>query len=99
LVVVRPEDVPQYEGSAPVRVLSGQADDPYEPNDSLGQAYSIQLGTTYRSKISRLGDNDYYQFVPGQSGTFRFSMRVPSDKDYDVRLLNSAGQVLGERRR
>lgn len=68
--------------------------DSYEPNDSLGSAYSISIGYTYYSYIGTSTDVDYFRVLPSSSGTLNVSMTVPSGVDYDIQLLNSSGTAL-----
>jgi hypothetical protein len=64
--------------------------DPYEPNDTTSQAYSISKATTYSSYIASSVDVDYYKFTQSAAGTVSISLtNLP--KDYDLYLYNSSG--------
>ena len=64
--------------------------DPYEPNDTTAQAYSIASGTAYNSYIYTSTDVDYYKFTVGSSKSITITLtNLP--KDYDIYLYNSSG--------
>lgn len=67
--------------------------DPYEPNDTIAQAYQISSGTTYNSYIYTATDVDYYKFTVASSKSISISLsNLPGD--YDLYLVNSSGTVL-----
>ncbi|MBB3909292.1 S8 family peptidase [Anoxybacteroides rupiense] len=63
--------------------------DTYEPNNSASQATNISTGTSLSSYISTSSDVDFFKFVPNRNGSVTLQLYVPSDKDYDVQVLNS----------
>lgn len=68
--------------------------DPYEPNNSQSSATTISLGPSYTAYIDYEGDQDFYRFIPGLTGQLTFNMTGPSNRDYDVLLLDSSGNYL-----
>jgi hypothetical protein len=66
------------------------ATDNYEPNNSITSATYTGTGETIKSYISSSSDQDYYKFVPNISGTIKIQLQVPSDKDYDLKIFDSA---------
>ena len=67
-----------------------------EFNNSLG-ATDLWFGSPIRGQISSHSDFDYYKIIrlPGPV-SFRFDSPTNSTCDYhDIRILNSAGAVLG----
>lgn len=76
-----------------VGVKSSSTTDPYEPNDSLSQAYAITSGTTYSSYISSSSDVDCYKLT-GRSGYTISASLTNLPKDYDFYLYNSSGNLV-----
>ena len=69
------------------------ANDTYEPNNSLSQAYSISSGTTYSSYISSATDVDWYKISTTSGNKISVSLtNLP--KDYDLYLYNSSGTLV-----
>jgi hypothetical protein len=88
------DTINQVTQSATITVTVGTAQDPYEPNNTFAEAYSINSGTTYSSYIYSSTDNDYYKFNVTSGQAISVSMTPPSDKDYDIKLYNpSQSQV------
>lgn len=67
--------------------------DPYEPNDTRNQAYSINKGTTYNAYIGTVTDVDYYKFTQSTTGYVNISLTNLPD-DYDLYLYNSTGTLV-----
>jgi bacillolysin/thermolysin len=68
----------------------GGTTDPYEPNDTMTQAYSVTAGNTYQSYIYTASDKDYYKLALSEAGTLTLTLgNLP--KDYDMFLYNSSG--------
>ncbi|MFZ5354086.1 MAG: C25 family cysteine peptidase [Bacillota bacterium] len=66
------------------------ATDPYEPNNTMSEAYSIDSGADYESFIYSVSDVDYYTFTINQTGVISATLtNLPYD--YDLYLYNSAG--------
>jgi len=71
----------------------GGTTDPYEPNDTTSQAYTVSAGNTYNSYIYNSSDKDYYKLALSESGTLTLTLgNLP--KDYDMFLYNSSGTEL-----
>jgi Zn-dependent metalloprotease/uncharacterized protein YjdB/fibronectin type 3 domain-containing protein len=74
----------------------GQAwvNDPYDPNDTMQTAYSINFGTTYQSYISRNTDVDYYKLNVNNAGSINIALsNLPYD--YDLIVYDSYGYTIG----
>ncbi len=71
----------------------GSTDDPYEPNDSMSEAYEVSAGNTYSSYIYESGDEDYYKISVSESGTLDLTAGNLAG-DYDMYLFNSSGTEL-----
>ncbi len=69
-------------------------DDPYEPNDSFQQAYSIQKDITYRGYICPSGDKDYFKIhaLLGDRLTARLTS-LPAN--YDLYLYDENYNQIG----
>jgi subtilisin family serine protease len=79
----------------PYRLLIGSVvSDYYEPNNSLSQATQVSHGNTYSSYIYSSTDIDYYKFTAAQSGTITIRLVVPSNKDYELVILDQNGSVI-----
>lgn len=77
-------------GSAFDSVGVVQFNDPYEPNDTLAQAYSASSGVTYNSYIASSTDLDYYKISATSGKSISISLtNLP--KDYDLYLYDSNG--------
>lgn len=71
-------------------VASTGTTDPYEPNETIAQAYGIVSGTIYNSYIYTTTDVDYYKFTVSTGKSISISLtNLPAD--YDLYLYNSAG--------
>ncbi|MCS1352545.1 S8 family serine peptidase [Mechercharimyces sp. CAU 1602] len=72
----------------------GEEDDPYEPNDSLADAYGpINSDQKYKSYIYDGSDEDYYKLKTSRSGTITVKLRsLPAD--YDLYLYDADGNML-----
>jgi hypothetical protein len=67
--------------------------DPYEPNNSLAAAYSIDLDSVISAKIGTPSDTDYYKFQALNGGLLIAQLdNLPAD--YNLRLLNDSGTVI-----
>jgi Pregnancy-associated plasma protein-A/Secretion system C-terminal sorting domain/Fibronectin type III domain/Bacterial pre-peptidase C-terminal domain len=67
--------------------------DAYEPNNSLSTAMPLPANTTIQALISSATDNDYFSFsnTTAQPNIKITLSNIPTGKDYDLRLYNSAG--------
>lgn len=74
--------------------LGSIQNDTFEPNDSTSTAYLVSPGTSYSSYIPVSKDYDYYKFTTVNTGKMEVSLSVPSDKNYNIQLLNSSGSVI-----
>jgi hypothetical protein len=66
-----------------------------EPNNTIAGADTISFGTEILGQTSSYYDDDYFEFVVSQAGTF--SLDFKSDEDYyshRVSLLDSSGETL-----
>ena len=66
-----------------------------EPNNTIAGADTISFGTEISGQTSSYYDDDYFEFVVSQAGTF--SLDFKSDEDYHshrVSLLDSSGETL-----
>lgn len=67
--------------------------DPYEPNDTISQAYAINKGTVYNAYVGTSTDVDYYKFTQSTTGYINIALtNLP--KDYDIYLYNSSGTLV-----
>jgi hypothetical protein len=63
-----------------------------ESNNTTATANTIPTsGTTVTAKIGTSTDVDYFKVVKSAAGTMNVYVVVPSGKDYDVAIYNSAG--------
>lgn len=69
------------------------ATDPFEPNDTMADAYRIYAGPKV-SYISSSTDIDFFKVWIWENLEFRATLTVPAYKDYDLQLLNSVGTFL-----
>lgn len=69
--------------------------DTFEPNNNMGEAFPVNLGTSYTSYISYTNDSDYYKFVAPTSGTITIQLQVPLHLDYDFYILDEYGNNVG----
>ncbi|NPV60202.1 MAG: hypothetical protein HPY75_11160, partial [Actinobacteria bacterium] len=70
--------------------------DPYEPNDTIEQAYGpLSLGS-YEALIYPEGDSDFYSIdVPSRCRALRITLTsIPESCDYDLRLYDAAGEQI-----
>ena len=78
--------------SLPVKV------DNNEPNDSDGQAVTINLGISFNSYISSETDFDIWKFTTGadNAGSMHIGMTVPSGVDYELQVYkgNTSGNAI-----
>ncbi len=67
--------------------------DPYESNNTLATASAAAVNTPIQALISSSTDNDYFSFSNSASQpNIRVTLtNIPTGKDYDLRLYNSAG--------
>jgi hypothetical protein len=66
-----------------------------EPNNTIAGADTISFGTEISGQTSSYYDDDYFEFVVSQAGTF--SLDFKSDEDYHshrLSLLDSSGETL-----
>lgn len=69
--------------------------DAYEPNDSLAAAWGpLTSGSSYSGKICSSTDNDWLKVSVTQPGTLSLALSVPPNKDYDLKLYGSSGNLL-----
>lgn len=68
--------------------------DTYEPNNTMTEAYPVEMNSGYTSYIFQYGDNDYYRFTPSSTGTLALTLAVPGDKDYDIQVKNASGVTI-----
>jgi hypothetical protein len=69
--------------------------DYYEPNNSIGTAYTINENTLYETYISNALDEDYYKFTAEDTGWYHITVIKPHEKNYDVTLYDSNLNVIG----
>jgi hypothetical protein len=67
--------------------------DPYETNNTLATASAAAVNTPIQALISSSTDNDYFSFSNSATQpNIRVTLtNIPTGKDYDLRLYNSAG--------
>lgn len=66
-----------------------------EPNNTIATATIIYDNDTVTGKISSTSDVDYYKIKFSNNGTANFWLgNIPSGKDFDLYLCNSAGTTL-----
>ena len=71
------------------------ADDPLEPNNSLGAARPVPSTASFRPAIFPRGDKDWYQFWIGRPGLFSAeATRVPENLDIYIRVRDFNGKVV-----
>jgi hypothetical protein len=69
----------------------GGCNDPYEPNETPIEASGpLVSGTTYNSKICSGADLDWYKINISDTGIISLTMDIPSGKDYEMELYDSA---------
>ena len=69
--------------------------DPYEPNDNIGQARPISLGTSVtQGKICTATDVDYFAFEVPTNQVLFIEMTPPPGMDYQVSLRGAGDNVL-----
>lgn len=73
--------------------IGSSAQDTYEPNNTISQAYAINFGQGYDSYIYSSSDVDYYKVSPTSAGTITLNLTNLAG-DYDLYLLNSSGTIL-----
>lgn len=69
--------------------------DIYEPNDSIATAYEISRNTNITPTIHSSSDSDYFKFTISSPVDCIITLTPPSDKDYDLYLLDSSGSQIG----
>lgn len=75
--------------------IGSSAQDTYEPNNTISQAYAINFDQVYNSYIFSSSDIDYYKVSPTSAGSITLNLtNLPGD--YDLYLVNSAGTVLSQ---
>lgn len=67
--------------------------DVYEPNDSLLEAYPLEIGKGYDSYISTESDADFYKLTVDSPGTMNILLANLYEK-YNLYLLDSKGSIL-----
>ncbi len=71
------------------------ADDPLEPNNSLGTARPVPSTASFRPAIFPRGDRDWYQFWIDRPGLFSAeATRVPQNLDIFIRVRDFNGNVV-----
>ena len=69
--------------------------DQYEPNESTGNARSININSTISANIHSTTDTDFFRITVTHTMTVPLVLsNIPSGCDYDLRLLNSMGSVI-----
>jgi hypothetical protein len=73
--------------------VSTTCSDPYESNNTLATATAATVNTSIQALISSSTDNDYFSFSNSASqANIKVTLtNIPTGKDYDLRLYNSAG--------
>ncbi len=87
-----------YNGlTAVAQVIVGDAmgGDGYEPNDTMAAAYGIGNSITITPTIHNSSDVDYFKITIANVSNITFVLIPPSDKDYDLYLLDSLGNQIG----
>lgn len=74
--------------------IGSSAQDTYEPNNTISQAYAINFSQGYDSYIFSSSDIDYYKVSPTSAGSITLNLTNLAG-DYDLYLVNSAGTILG----
>ena len=75
---------------------SGTSMNETESNNTTGTANTISTsGTTVTGKIGSSTDVDYFKISLPASRSLTLNLTVPSTKDYDLKLYNSAGTQIG----
>lgn len=75
--------------------IGSTAQDTYEPNNTVSQAYAISFGQGYNSYIFSSSDIDYYKVSPTTAGKITVNLTNLAG-DYDLYLVNSSGTVLAK---
>jgi Zn-dependent metalloprotease len=76
-----------------VGIVESTSTDPYEPNNMVSQAYTINKGTVYNAYIGNSTDVDFYKFNQSSIGYINISLtNLPYD--YDLYLYNSSGTLV-----
>lgn len=81
-------------GVIPGTGAASAGDDPYEPNDYLGQANGpLGLGS-YEAFVDPVGDVDFFCVdVPARCRILRVSLtRIPENCNYDLEILDASGE-------
>lgn len=73
--------------------IGSSAQDTYEPNNTISQAYAINFAQGYDSYIYSTSDVDYYKVSPTSAGTITLNL-INLPGDYDLYLVNSSGTIL-----
>jgi vibriolysin len=67
-----------------------------ESNNTTGTANTVSTsGTTVTGKVGSSTDSDYFKVTLPAGRTLVADLTVPSTKDYDLKLYNSAGTQIG----
>jgi hypothetical protein len=77
--------------------LLASADDAYEPNDTIEEAYDVSaLGSTLDGIMGECSSNDYYKLtVPTGISSLDISLSFPNaTENLDLRLRNSSGDQI-----
>ncbi|MCP4873156.1 MAG: hypothetical protein GY898_31060 [Proteobacteria bacterium] len=68
--------------------------DPYEPNNSRGQAFTLNPGTFTGAQITGGGDEDWFTFEPPTGSTVRFAIDFNhGEGDLEVKMFAGERQV------
>ncbi|MEX0697210.1 MAG: caspase family protein [Dongiaceae bacterium] len=71
------------------------ADDPFEPNDSLGAAAAVPASAEFQATIYPIGDADWYKLWVPEPGLFSaLATEVPPTIDIAMRVWNLDGTVI-----
>lgn len=79
--------------SLTIAAALGPEPDAYEKNDFLGTAYEAPYADyTFRGSAHQGGDEDYYRWTAGQTGTLKTDLRfLHADGDLELEIYNQAG--------
>lgn len=80
--------------SATVTVTGGGASES-EPNGSTSYADVLSNAVNTTGYISSSSDLDYFKITIGPRKIATITLQVPASKDYDLKLYNSSGYLLG----
>ncbi len=79
----------------PLSLTFQPVDDGYETNNSIGNAWPLDMNGEVQGHIFPLADADWFQFWAEQPGRFTVSATdIPADIDAAFRLYNGDGQII-----